>query len=86
MCYGIAACKQPLSGALQDFPHDVQATIAGGRVIVEVKARKGQQKTLERWRGQADMLLYKADRGEFMVWMPLEVFGQIVKTLNDRIK
>ena len=75
---GVEARKQPLSGALPDFPHDISAKIHGKYYIIEVKARKGEQKTLERWRGEADILLYKADRLEFMCWMPLKVLGELI--------
>ena len=75
---GISARKQPLSGALPDYPHDVSVKINNKHYIIEVKARKGEQKTLERWRGEADILLYKADRLEFMCWMPLSVLGELI--------
>lgn len=75
---GCRARKQPLSGSLQDFPHDVYATINGKPYVIEVKARKGAQRTLERWRGQADLLLYKPDGAEFMVWMPLSTLGDMI--------
>ncbi len=76
---GFTAHKQPLSGALPEWPGDVCAEINGAKYIVEVKARRGEQKTLERWRGEADLLIYKADHKELMVWMPLEVLGSMLR-------
>ena len=36
---GIKARRQPMSGSLQDFPHDVKVELLGG-LHIEVKARK----------------------------------------------
>ncbi len=84
--WGIKARRQPLSGAIQDFPHDVFCDLPGrGRTTIEVKARKDGQgfKQLDRWRGQADMLLLVADRAEPMVYVPLSVIGDLTKSIQE---
>ena len=83
---GIKAGKQPLSGALQDYPHDAWADIPGrGRTSIEVKARKGGEgfKQLDRWRGKADMLLLVQDRCEPMVYVPLSFIGDLTSAIKE---
>lgn len=69
---GIAAKKTPLSGALKDYPGDVQ--IAG--MIGECKRRKKSFTTLYQALSQggdaADILFVRDDQQETLVVMPLE--------------
>lgn len=67
--YGLNARRQPGSGIYADFPHDVELEVGGHRFIVECKARANGFATLDRWMGQADLLVVKADRQVPMVWM-----------------
>ena len=43
---GIKARRQPMSGSLQDFPHDVKVELLGG-LHIEVKARKMEKDLLQ---------------------------------------
>jgi Holliday junction resolvase len=85
--FGVMARRQPLSGALQDFPHDVHVDIpVVGPMTVEVKAR-GNGKgfvQLDKWRGQANMLVLVQDREAPMVYMPLPLLGEFISALKDK--
>ena len=80
---GIDAKRQPLSGALSDFPHDIQ--INNPRLIVEVKARKSGSgfKTILNWMGKADVLVMKQDYDEPIVAMTMGVFIDLVVSHAD---
>ena len=58
---GFKARRQPLSGALPQFPHDIYIHDLFTGSTAEVKARKdGKGFTqLERWKGSADLLILK---------------------------
>ena len=58
---GLSARRQPMSGALSDFPHDIQ--INNPSVNIEVKSRKGGTgfKTLKRWKQGATALALHED-------------------------
>ena len=71
--------RQPGSGIYADFPHDVELRHKDRRYIVECKARKNGFATLDNWRGQADMLVVKADRKEPCVYMPLSVLRELLE-------
>ena len=60
---GLAARRQPGSGAFEAFPHDVSMTLPdGSHAIVECKQRKKDAwATGERWLGRADMLVVRID-------------------------
>lgn len=83
----IKARRQPLSGALQDFPHDLSIDVLGGS-IVEVKARANGEgfKTIQRWKGSADILLLVEDRQSPTVVLDWKYFIQLIlegKEQND---
>ena len=80
---GVEARQQPGSGIYPDFLHDVALRVRGRRYIVECKARKNGFQTLDRWRGQADVLVVKVDRGEPMAYLPLSVLGQMLEGGKD---
>jgi len=75
---GLSARRQPMSGALQDFPHDIQ--INNPSINVEVKGRKGGVgfKTLKRWKQGADALFLHEDFGETLVCINLNLFIDIL--------
>jgi|TARA_B100000519_G_C14098466_1_gene369819 hypothetical protein len=80
---GIDAKRQPLSGALSDFPHDIQ--INNPRLVVEVKARKSGSgfKTILNWMGKADVLVMKQDYDDPIVAMPMGVFVDLIVSHAD---
>ena len=75
---GIEAFKQPLSGALIDFPYDLRASLNGRRYSVEVK-RYNRNAAVEKLRNGADLLLYRADHGEWCAWMPLTTLANLLE-------
>jgi Holliday junction resolvase len=76
---GIKARRQPMSGAIPGLPHDVYADIMGG-LSVECKARKGSKGfiTMERWQGNADLLVLVADYQEPRVQMRWRKFKELL--------
>ena len=60
---GFKARRQPLSGAIQDFPHDVQVSDLFNGINIEVKARKSGEgfTQLDKWKGSADLLISAID-------------------------
>lgn len=74
---GIAARKTPLSGALRDYPGDVQ--IAG--MIGECKRRKKSFTTLYDALAQqgADVLFIRDDQQKSLVVVPIEFWFQLLK-------
>ena len=76
---GWKARRQPGSGRFDGFPHDVSAVHPEhGTHIIECKARKDAPKTLERWLGQGDILVVRADRDEPVVYMRWRTFKGLV--------
>ena len=73
---GFNARRQPLSGAIQAFPHDVQVKDLFDGTNVEVKARKNGEgfTQLDKWKGSADLLVLKKDRTSPMICMDWEQF------------
>ena len=73
----LRARRQPLSGALQDFPHDVSADTRLGTLIFEVKARREGSgfQTLDRWKGKADVLVLKRNNAEPMAYLSLKLLA-----------
>jgi len=76
----IKARRHPLSGALQDFPHDLSVDILGGSTV-EVKARANGEgfKTIQRWKGSAEILLLVEDRALPTVVLDWKYFIDLVK-------
>lgn len=82
---GFKARRQPLSGAIQDFPHDVRVTDLFGGTTVEVKARKsgGGFTQLDRWKGSADLLILKRDFKEPMVYMSWNLYKEYLNEYKE---
>ena len=55
------ARKQPLSGALLSFPHDVRFIYKNKEYIVECKKHKDCLISIKKWLGSADMLVHERD-------------------------
>ena len=83
---GVPARKQPMSGALQDFPHDVYGELPDGRFIVEAKAWKHGWRTGDNAMGAADCLVMKRDYAAPAVYMSWDFFARLVGLANgDRV-
>lgn len=80
---GLSARRQPMSGALSDFPHDIQ--INNPNVIVEVKTRKNGTgfKTLKRWKGNAQALALHEDHGDTLICVNLSYFIDLLLNHNE---
>ena len=80
---GLSAKRQPLSGALKDFPHDI--AVVNPNCILEVKARKTGSgfKTLHKWIGRADALILKEDREDCLVAVKIDYFIQLLLSHKD---
>ncbi|BAQ88072.1 Archaeal Holliday junction resolvase [uncultured Mediterranean phage uvMED] len=79
---GIKARRQPMSGAIADFPYDIEIKDERfHKLSVEVKARKNGDgfKTLEKWKSGADLLCLHKDHGTTMVCLDLPLFIDILK-------
>ena len=76
---GIKTRRQPGSGAILDFPHDVYEDIMGG-LSIECKARKGGKGfvTMEKWQGSADLLVLVSDYQEPRVQMRWRKFKELI--------
>lgn len=79
---GVPARKQPMSGALQDFPHDVCGELPDGRFIVECKSWKAGWRTGDRAMGAADCLVMKRDYATPAVYMSWDFFARLVGLAN----
>jgi hypothetical protein len=75
---GIECRRQPMSGAIQDFPHDIE--IREPRMTIEVKARANGEgfKTLERWKGGADILALHKDHGTTLMCLDINLFIELL--------
>lgn len=73
---GYQARRQPMSGAISAFPHDVSINDLHEGTNAEVKARKNGEgfKQLEDWKGQADLLILKRNNKSPMVVMDWELY------------
>jgi|TARA_R110002020_G_scaffold427617_1_gene637029 hypothetical protein len=80
----IGAKRQPLSGALRDFPHDVAVDLLGG-IYCEVKARKGGKgfATIKKWKGSADLLILVEDYDQPGVYMDWVLWKEIAMRLKE---
>ena len=79
---GVLARRQPGSGAYADFPHDVEAVIAGRRFILECKSWKDGWRTGDRAMGKADLLIIKRNHGTPRVYMHWETFAELVGNME----
>jgi len=77
---GFKARRQPLSGAIQDFPHDVQISDLFDGTNIEVKARKNGEgfAQLDKWKGSADLLILKKDFSNPMVYLDWNLFKEFL--------
>ena len=77
---GFNARRQPLSGAIQDFPHDVQVSDLFNGTNIEVKARKNGEgfAQLDKWKGSADLLILKKDFSNPMVYLDWNLFKEFL--------
>ncbi len=82
---GFKARRQPLSGAIQDFPHDVRVADLFGGTTIEVKARKtGEGFTqLDKWKGSADLLILKRDFKEPMVYLSWSLYKEYLNEYKE---
>ena len=73
---GYKARRQPMSGAISAFPHDVFIDDLHEGTNAEVKARKNGEgfKQLEDWKGKADLLILKRNNKSPMVVMDWELY------------
>ena len=80
---GLNAKRQPLSGALKDFPHDI--AIRNPDCILEVKARANGAgfKTLHKWIGIADAIVLKEDREDCLVAVKIDYFIKLLKQSQE---
>ena len=62
--WGFPGRKQPMSGALQDFPCDLRLETPDGHLFIEVKARRAGIATFTRWLQGADLVALKPDHAE----------------------
>ena len=77
---GISARRHPMSGAIVGFPHDRVVDILGGS-SVEAKARANGEgfKTIQRWKGSAEILILVEDRQLPTVVLDWKYFIHLVK-------
>ena len=82
---GFNAIRQPLSGAIQDFPHDVQVKDLFGGTTIEVKARKSGEgfTQLDKWKGSADLLILKRDFQKPMVYLNWNLFKEFLNEYKE---
>jgi Holliday junction resolvase len=82
---GFNAKRQPLSGALIDFPHDVQVHDLFGGTNIEVKARKSGEgfAQLDKWKGSADLLILKKDFSTPMVYVDWNLFKEFLHEYRE---
>ncbi len=77
---GFSARRQPMSGALMDFPHDVYVNDLFEGTTIEVKARKNGAgfKQLDDWKGSADILVLKKDFENPSVYLDWKLFKEFL--------
>tara|TARA_X000001382_G_scaffold108763_1_gene84714 strand:- start:442 stop:924 length:483 start_codon:yes stop_codon:yes gene_type:complete len=83
---GYDAYRQPMSGAIVGFPHDVIVKDLHEGTNIEVKARKNGEgfTQLERWKGNSDILILKRDRTSPMVVMDWELYRQYLHDIRPK--
>lgn len=79
---GFTGRKQPMSGALNDFPHDLQINLPDGdRLIVEVKKRARLPLVFEKWLGRADVLVMAANNArpdDYRIYLSGNAYQQLM--------
>lgn len=81
---GFNARRQPLSGAIAAFPHDVQVSDLFQGTNIEVKARKNGEgfAQLDKWKGSADLLVLKKDFSNPMVYLDWDLFKEFCMSID----
>ena len=80
---GLFARRQPLSGAIRDFPHDVYAKLPDGDLICEVKARAKPPQVILNWLGKADVLFIKPNNAPFTVHMSEDTWRRLIAMVRQ---
>ena len=77
---GFEARRQPMSGAIADFPHDVYVNDLFDGTTIEVKARKNGAgfAQLDNWKGSADILILKKDFEHPNVYVEWKFFKELL--------
>ena len=78
------AKRVPLSGAAKGFKGDVLIWLRGKWKRLEVKARQGVSKLIERWLEGNDYLVTKSDRKEPLVHMTMTSFIELLESKEHR--
>ena len=80
----INARRQPLSGALADFPHDVAVDLSAASDVYK-RQRKGGKgfATIKRWKGSADLLILVEDYDQPGVYMDWVLWKEIAMRLKE---
>lgn len=76
---GLAAVKVPLSGAVPDFPGDIECPVRGTDRTLECKRRRRAFGTLYSLMGSAFALVVRDDRTEPLVVLRLSDFAELAK-------
>lgn len=76
---GIEAKKTPLSGALRDYPGDVQIAGMVGECKRTKRSRTSLYDALAQGNDAADVLFVRDDQKETLVVMPLEFWMQLLE-------
>ena len=71
---GFVAYRQPLSGAIENYPEDVAIPEIFGDLAVEVKNREDNPIRLWNWVRPASALVLKRRRKPFLIIMELDKF------------
>lgn len=75
---GINTKRVPLSGGAPDFSGDILLKIGEKEYRCEVKARKDGFKQIYKWLEERDILIIKADRKEYLILVPFEIFINLI--------
>ena len=76
---GWKARRQPGSGIYHGFGHDVYAERCDGlKFVVECKARAEGHRTLDRWMGEAELLIIRADRSPPMAYLSMRLLADLM--------
>lgn len=81
---GWASDRVPGSGAFIGLPHDVTARCGGIKFDIEVKRRKELPKTFEEWKGAANVLAMRADRGEWRFYFDEDTLKQFLTFVAEK--
>jgi Holliday junction resolvase len=83
---GIAAERIPLSGAMGGkFRGDVSIPCLRKDLTAEVKVRAAGFQQIYAWLQGADLLAIKADRCDYLICMPLDLFSRLVLVADSAL-